>query len=119
MQWRMHVPQVPRVPQGIVLYCRAMNSRSQIEVNLRVALITEGAQVIAYTPALDISTVGKDEAEAKAHFGEMVRIFFNDLVENNTVDAVLTDLGWRKVNERWSPPVVAQESISVEVPAFA
>jgi hypothetical protein len=91
----------------------------QMNINLPVAFITEGDRVIAYTPALDLSTAGKDEAEAKARFVEIVAMFFNDLVENHTLDAVLSDLGWQKQTTQWSPPAIRQESVSVGVPTFA
>jgi len=89
-----------------------------LELNLPVSFITEGDQVIAYTPALDISTSGKNETEAKERFGELVGIFFKDLIENQTVDAVLSELGWHKVSQQWNPPVVSQQSLNVRVPAF-
>jgi predicted RNase H-like HicB family nuclease len=96
-----------------------MPTAASFELNLPVSFITEGNQVVAYTPALDISTSGKDEAEAKARFSELVAIFFKDLAENNTVDAVLSELGWQKVAQQWNPPVVSQQSLSVRVPVFA
>ncbi|HUY62681.1 MAG TPA: hypothetical protein VMV50_02740 [Candidatus Paceibacterota bacterium] len=96
-----------------------MHNAASVEVNLPVAFIREGGKVVAYTPALDISTVGKDENEAKQMFGEIVNIFLADLVENDTVDSVLTSLGWIKNESRWNPPVISQESINVKVPAFA
>jgi hypothetical protein len=46
-------------------------------------------------------------------------MFFADLIENNTVDDVLPDLGWKKVEQRWTPPIVSQQSVNVQVPAFA
>ncbi|MGB4076633.1 MAG: hypothetical protein WBK28_02940 [Minisyncoccia bacterium] len=79
-----------------------------LEVNLPVAFIQEGEQVVAYTPALDISTSGKDEAEAKVRFNELVNIFFADLIENGTVDEVLSDLGWHKGQLAWTPPRISQ-----------
>ena len=91
----------------------------QIDVNLPVAFIKEGDSVVAYTPALDISTAGKNEAEAKERFGELVRMFFADLVENNTIDAVLSELGWHKEAQTWNPPVVSQQSVNVRVPVLA
>ncbi len=91
----------------------------EIEVNLAVAFIHENDKVVAYTPALDISTVGKDEAEAKQRFSELVNIFLADLVESNTVDSVLSELGWVKNQRQWSPPTISQKSINVRVPAFA
>ena len=90
-----------------------------VDVSLPVAFIKEAGQVVAYTPALDISTSGKDEAEAKQRFDELVRIFFADLVQNNTVDAVLPELGWIKQESQWAPPTISQQSISVRVPALA
>ena len=96
-----------------------MNLATPIELSLPVTFINEGGQVVAYTPALDISTSGKDEAEAKARFGELVGIFFRDLIENNTVDDVLSELGWQKVAQQWNPPIVSQQSVNVRVPAFA
>lgn len=88
-------------------------------VNLPVAFITEGKRVIAYTPALDLSTSGKDETEAKARFGEIVGIFFKDLLEQGTLGSVLSELGWRHINSAWNPPVISQQSVSVAVPVTA
>jgi hypothetical protein len=96
-----------------------MSQTAPLEFALPVAFITEGAQVVAYTPALDISTSGKNEEEAKERFGELVNIFFKDLVENNTVDTVLSELGWKKGSQQWSPPAVSQQSVRVKVPALA
>ena len=72
------------------------NPTHQIAVNLPVAFIKEGERVVAYTPALDLSTSGKDEAEAKVRFNEIVDIFFKDLLEQGTFAEVLSDLGWRQ-----------------------
>jgi hypothetical protein len=94
-------------------------SRHHLEVNLPVSLIQEGEQVVAYTPALDISTSGKDETEAKERFNELVNIFFADLIENGTVEEVLSDLGWQKGQLAWNPPAISQESVSVRVPVAA
>lgn len=91
----------------------------QLELNLPVSFIQEDGKVVAYTPALDISTAGKDEAEARQRFGEIVAIFFKDLIENNTVDAVLSDLGWHKGQITWNPPRISQQSVNVRVPVTA
>jgi len=91
----------------------------QLELNLPVSFIQEEGKVVAYTPALDISTSGKDEGEAKQRFGELVTIFFEDLIENNTVDAVLSDLGWHKGQMAWNPPRISQQSVNVRVPVTA
>ena len=92
---------------------------NQIQFNLPVSLIQEDEQIVAYTPALDISTSGKDEAEARERFGELVNMFFKDLVENGTLEEVLLDLGWQKHEMKWNPPIISQGSVEVRVPAFA
>jgi len=98
---------------------RMNKSTHQIAVNLPVAFIKEGKRVVAYTPALDLSTSGKNVVEAKTHFGEIVKMFFSDLLEQGALDSVLSDLGWKKINSAWNPPVISQESVNVAIPAFA
>lgn len=88
----------------------------QMSVSLPVALIKEGGHVVAYTPALDLSTSGKDEAEAKVHFNEIVKIFFDDLIEQGTLNEVLTDMGWKRMNSVWNPPIISQQSVQVSLP---
>jgi len=93
---------------------------ARLGVELPVTFIEEGDSVVAYTPALDLSTCGKNRKDAERMFSEIVKIFFNDLVENNTVDEVLSGLGWTKDNARasWIPPRISQESIGVQVPTL-
>lgn len=90
-------------------------------VELPVAFIEEGDTVVAYTPALDLSTCGKNKKEASRMFKEAVQIFFNDLVQNGTVDEVLTGLNWKKdtAQDTWIPPRISQESVGVKVPVLA
>ena len=90
-------------------------------LKLTVNFIKERNQVIAYSPALDISTVGKTEAHAKRRFDELVRIFLKDIMERKVTDEVLTELGWTKSYARskpqWIPPAV--KSIDLQVPVVA
>ena len=90
-------------------------------VKLTVNFIKERKQVIAYAPALDISTVGKSEEHAKQRFQELVKIFFDDISERHVVDAVLTELGWTKTSvqnkPQWVPPAV--RSVDLQVPIAA
>ena len=94
---------------------------AQMAVQLPVSFIEEGSSVIAYTPALDLSTCGDTREEAKQMFDEAVKIFFKDLVENSTTDDVLSSLGWTKQTQtsNWMPPKISQESIGVQVPIAA
>lgn len=100
-------------------YNREGNKEKAVE--LPVTFIHDGDFIVAYTPALDLSTAGKDMDDAKKMFDEAVKIFFNDLVENNTVDEVLSSLGWTRLPEKsaWQPPKFSQESIGVHIPVTA
>ncbi len=93
---------------------------SQLKYSLPVSILKEGSCFIAYTPALDISTSSDTFEGAKERFGELVQIFFEELSEKGTTDKVLSELGWQKVERKWSPPVVvANSSQEFTIPAFA
>jgi len=89
-----------------------------LEFKLPVSFLREGNKYIAYTPALDLSTSGKTYKETKKRFEAIVNIFFEELIKKGTLDDVLIDLGWKRSQSRWSPPlVVSQESQLIRVPA--
>lgn len=91
-----------------------------LEFNLPVSFIREGKRVVAYSPALDLSTSAKSHEKARKRFSEIVDIFFEELVNRGTLEEALRDLGWKRVRAEWSPPVViSQESQTVRVPIKA
>jgi predicted RNase H-like HicB family nuclease len=83
-----------------------------IETSLPVSVLREEKRFIAYTPALDISTSGKTKKEAEQRFVEMVQIFIEELAEKGTLDRVLSDLGWKKVQKQWQPPLVVSHELA-------
>lgn len=86
-------------------------------ISLPVSILREGNRFIAFTPALDLSTSGRTSDQAKERFDEAVQIFFDELERMDTVDEVLTNLGWQRVQNNWNPPVlVAQKQSRVRVP---
>ena len=88
-----------------------------IVFNLPVSFLRESDPFVAYTPALDLSTSGPTLEEAKNNFTEAVGIFFDEIVEMGTFEDVLLDLGWKKQNEDFIPPVVISQGMeSVRVP---
>ncbi len=87
-------------------------------VMLPVSILREGKRFIAYTPALDLSTSGKTFEQAKRRFEEAAELFFEEIENQNTLETVLSGLGWRKVEHQWVPPVVvAHEESRVRIPA--
>ncbi len=90
--------------------------KHSIQVELPVSILREGKNFVAYTPALDISTAGKTYEEVQKRFSELVGIFFEELIAMDTLDKVLTDLGWHKVHSKWQPPVVvSMDSMAVSL----
>lgn len=88
-----------------------------LEVSLPVSVLKEGEYFIAYTPVLDLSTSGKSFEEVKGRFGELVPLFFEELLRKGTLEEVLFGLGWQKVKKEWVPPfVVSQGSENVRLP---
>lgn len=88
-----------------------------IQVTLQVSIVKQGKQFIAYSPALDLSTSGKNLREAQKRFSEIIDIFFEEIAKKNTMEEVLHDLGWVKVKKNWEPPrIVSQKSFHVSVP---
>ena len=95
-----------------------MNKPQKLNIKLKIPITIhkEGEYFIAFTPVLDLSTSGKSPGEVKMRFEEAVVIFFEELLEKGTLDKVLTELGWEKNNQHWAPPMIAQESINVNIP---
>lgn len=94
--------------------------RVNFKISLPISILKEGKYFIAYTPALDLSTSGKSFEQVKKRFEEVVQIFFEELLDRGTVDQVLTELGWQKIQKEWRPPVViSQESESFRIPLSA
>lgn len=96
-----------------------------LQAKLTVNISKQGGRYLAYSPALDISTSGKTETEAKRRFGELVPLFFDELEETGTVADVLTELGWKKGAAQrskpraWMPPKHKSKQISVRIPTMA
>lgn len=88
-------------------------------LNLPVSFIKEAEQFVAYTPALDLSTSGSTLEEAKNNFTEAVEIFFDEIVEMGTLEDVLLDLGWKRQDEDFLPPVIVSQGMESVRVSFA
>ena len=89
-----------------------------LEFKLPISILKEGKKYVAYTPALDLSTSGKSYEEAKKRFEEIVIIFFEELIKKGALEEVLRDLGWKRIQANWNPPmVISQDFQTIRVPA--
>ena len=88
--------------------------------NLPVVITKQNKRFVAHTPALDISTSGKSAKDVKSRFVELANLFLEEIIEAKTVDDVLSELGWTKVQKVWTPPkVISSHSIGLQIPVFA
>ncbi len=87
------------------------------KIQITVLFFKEGSKFIAYSPAIELSTCGDTEEQARKRFEEAVKIFFDEITKMGTIDDVLTECGWKRVTKKssWSPPKYKQELVSVPV----
>ncbi len=91
-----------------------------ISYNLPVLITKQNKRFVAYTPALDVSTSGKSEKEVRKRFVELANIFIEEIITAGTANDVLAELGWNKVQRKWTPPqVISSQSIGLRIPALA
>jgi len=89
-------------------------------VSLTVQFIKHKDGVIAYAPALDLSTVGKTLKKAQLMIHEAVDVFLEELIERGTLAEVLSGLGWICRRSSWTPPrLIGERAISLRIPAEA
>jgi hypothetical protein len=87
--------------------------------SLPVHITKQGKRFVAYTPALDISTSGKSEKEVKVRFTEIVALFLEEIMEAGTINDVLSELGWKKEQKKWTPPrVISSQHIGFNIPVL-
>jgi len=90
------------------------------KVALTVAFYREANKFIAYSSALDISTCGDTQEQAKKRFEEMLQIFLEETDKMGTIEDVLLECGWKKVGhpqKSWQPPVfVGQTQEEIRLP---
>ena len=94
--------------------------KNTISYQLPIIITKQNKRFVAYTPALDLATSGKTEKEVKIRFEEISQLFLEEIIEAGTADSVLEELGWKKIQKKWTPPkVVSSQFIGMKIPAFA
>lgn len=67
-------------------------------------IFREGETYVAYVPALDLSSCGATDEEARRNIRDAVRGFLATSAELGTLEEVLTEAGYRREGDRWIPP---------------
>lgn len=69
-------------------------SKINLRISVPVVIIREGRYMVAYCPALDLSSYGDTEDDAKRGFEGAVRLFFEETSKRGTLERELLRLGW-------------------------
>ncbi len=76
-----------------------------VNVLLEVDLYKQGDYIVSYCQALNLSSFGLTEEEAKEGFEGALDSFIKDTHEKGTLERVLLDLGWSLTRTKYKPPV--------------
>jgi hypothetical protein len=91
----------------------------KIKGTIPLCFMKEKDSIIAFTPALDLSTCGRTFEEAKKNFIEALDIFFEECLRMGTLKDVLESCGWAKDRKNgWEPPSYIGED-RIELPRVA
>jgi hypothetical protein len=69
--------------------------RLSIEGKVPVIFFKDDRVIVAYSPALDLSSCGSSIPEAKKHFEECLRIYLEETIKHGTLEKDLLNLGWK------------------------
>lgn len=86
--------------------------RSSINLDVEVALFQENGIWVAYCPALEVSSYGDDEADAKEAFEEAMQIFLSETERKGTLEKCLLKLGWQL--QQKPKPIYNQPPLSLQ-----
>lgn len=89
---------------------------NELGAEIPVTILKEGSIYIAHSPALDLTTQGDSVQDAKRMFAEAAALFIEACVQMNTLNEVLGELGWERVDGAWVPPSFEQTSERVRMP---
>ena len=91
-----------------------------IKTNIPVLFMRDSDTFICYTPAFDLAAHGNTFEDAKKSFEVTFKLFVQEVTRMGTWPQVLKEYGWKKVGNRYVPPqLIGQETLSIDIPAFA
>lgn len=93
------------------------DNRSHIhmqEFSFDTHIFKEGDTFVAYVPALDISSCGATDDEARRNIRDAVRGFLAASADLGTIDEVLQEAGYQRDGDVWrAPEFVADDEHSI------
>ena len=93
-----------------------MKKQSLSPLTFTLQVFREGKLFVAYNPELDVSSCGHSVEEAKENLSDAVRGFLKSANKHKTLQSILEEAGYTRVQNRWSDPqLMALDRFSVSV----
>jgi len=86
--------------------------RNSINVNVQVVLFQEDGIWVAYCPALELSSYGDNQDEAREAFDEAMKIFLSETDRKGTLERYLLKIGWQL--QQKPRPLYNQPNLSLQ-----
>jgi predicted RNase H-like HicB family nuclease len=89
------------------IFNRVLMNPNKMKIEIVVLLYKDGDYHMAYCPALELSSYGKTESEAKEYFLDALNIFIEDTIKKGTLEKCLLKFGWslqQIPNVKYEPP---------------
>ena len=88
-----------------------------MDIQFTTDIFKEGAQYVAYTPELDLSSCASTEKKARENLIEATRIFLEEAGKMGTLEQILEESGYLRKGGAWqAPQLVSRQRASVPLP---
>ena len=87
-----------------------------MDISVRVEIFKEGDAYVALSPKLNVSSFGETVDEAKKSLKEAVGAFIEECETMGTLEEVLEESGFSKINNSWeSRKPIIEENLALAV----
>ena len=84
-----------------------------MDISVRIEIFKEGDVYVALSPELNVSSFGDTIEDAKKSIKEAIEAFVEECERMGTLDDVLEEAGFSKINDSWkSRKLVAEENLA-------
>jgi len=85
-----------------------------MNISIRIEIFKEGDVYVALSPELNVSSYGETIEDAKKSTREAIEAFIEECETMGTLEEVLEESGFIKVNDSWeSRKPVSEESLAI------
>jgi predicted RNase H-like HicB family nuclease len=85
-----------------------------MKISLRIEIFKEADTYVALSPELNVSSFGETIEDAKRSIMEALEAFMEEIERMGTLEAILEESGFLKVNDSWATrKPIAEEAIAL------